>query len=127
MKPHGSSIRQTETVGNVVFMYLILKGTRLRKVTMRIGETFEEIHEALGDGVRKPGVYVVELHLSTPVHLLRRNMHLKEIHPQKKIALNAIPGKSKYRTCYSDPSYCAIEYYIPQAEIRVDNATTKLP
>jgi hypothetical protein len=108
MKLHGSPLRQMETAGNVVFMYLILKGIRMGKVTMRISETFEEIHEALGDGVRKPGVYVVELHLSSPVHLLRRNMHLEEIHPQE-IALNAIPGKRKYQTCYSDPSYCALE------------------
>jgi hypothetical protein len=35
---------------------------------MSIGETFKEIHEALGNSVRKSSVYVVEFHLSTAVH-----------------------------------------------------------
>jgi hypothetical protein len=37
---------------------------------MSVGETFKEIHEALGDGVWESSVNVVEFHLSTAVHSL---------------------------------------------------------
>lgn len=50
--------------------YLILKAIHKSKVTMSIGETFKEIHEALSDSVWKPSVYVVEFHLSAAVHSL---------------------------------------------------------
>lgn len=54
------------------------------KISMSICEALKEIHEALGDGVWKSSIYVVQLHLPTPVHSFWWIMNLKEIKPQKE-------------------------------------------
>ena len=80
---------------NYNILYLILEGIGKSKISLSICEAFKKIHEALGDGVWISSVYVVEFHLSTPVHPFRRIINLQQIKP-KKTSLIEMKNKLKH-------------------------------